>query len=128
MLLDVQSAFCYSLIMSYIHIFAKDCKNFLGINRPVKMKILRNDIPNQDWDAYCRTMRDHHRIVVSRNASRGLLTVVAHELVHAAIDERFNERKDHGKRFRSLSADLYIYLKRRQYNISKIYLKGVDVS
>lgn len=114
--------------MSYIRLFAKDCKNFLGINRPVKLKVIRADLSNPNWDAYCQTFRDHHRILVSRHTDRGLLTVVAHELVHAAIDERFNERKDHGKRFRSLAADLYIYLKRRQYNVSKIYLKGIDLS
>ena len=114
--------------MSYVRIFAKDCRDFLGILRPVRLKVIRKDLPNADWDAYCITYRDHHRILVSRNASRGLLTVVAHELVHAAIDEHFQEKKHHGNRFRSLAADLYIYLKRRGYAVDKLYLKGVDVT
>lgn len=114
--------------MTYARKFAKDCKNFLGIIRPVKLKVIRADLSNPDWDAYCQTFRDHHRIMVSRHADRGLLTVIAHELVHAAIDEQFQEKKHHGKRFRSLAGDLYIYLKRRGYNINKLYLKGVDTS
>jgi hypothetical protein len=112
--------------MTYARKFATDCKNFLGIVRPVRLKIIRSELHNEDWEAYCQTHRDHHRIVVSRHASRGLLTVIAHELVHAAIDEQFHEHKNHGKRFRSLAGDLYVYLKRRQYNVSKLYLKGVD--
>lgn len=114
--------------MTYVRKFATDCKNFLNINRPVRLVIVRRDLFNPDWDAYCRTTRKRHFIMVSRHSSRGLLTTVAHELVHAAVDEQFQERKHHGKRFRSTASSLYIYLKARGYRVTKLYLKDVDVT
>ena len=114
--------------MTYVRKFATDCKNFLNINRPVRLVIVRRDLFNPDWDAYCRTSRKRHFIQVSRHSSRGLLTTVAHELVHAAVDEQFQERKHHGKRFRSSAASLYIYLKARGYRVSKLYLRDVDTT
>jgi hypothetical protein len=104
--------------------FIADCLHLLNINKPLDLKV--KTVIN-DWDASYLEETRRHIIEVSPQSARCRLSLIAHELVHAALTETHPDAPDHGKVFRKTAAKLQKELEKIGWKFKdKIYLKGVD--
>lgn len=105
--------------------FIADCMHLLNIQRPLDLKI-REVI--EGWDASYQEETRRHVIDVSPTSQRCRLSLIAHELVHAAIVENYPMAPDHGRKFQKTAKRLQKQLEAIGWHLrDKIYLKGVDL-
>lgn len=104
--------------------FLADCLHLLNIQQPLDLKV--QEVIN-NWDAsYIREDR-RHVVRVAPKTGRCRLSLIAHELVHAAMDERHPKARDHGPEFRRTANKLQKQLQAIGWEFrDKIFIRGVD--
>jgi hypothetical protein len=104
--------------------FLADCLHLLDIKRPLDLAV--REVIN-DWDASYVELERRHVIEVSPRAIRCRLSLIAHELVHAAIVEKYPDAPNHGRAFQRTANRLQSQLRRIGWELrDKIFIQGVD--
>jgi len=105
--------------------FIADCLHFLRLEKPVDFGV--GDVIS-DWDAHYYNEERRHVVRVHNKPVRCKLSLIAHELVHASLEETNPGAKDHGRKFRQRAEALEKHLRRIGWELhDKIFIKGVDV-
>lgn len=113
--------------------FVRVCILTLGIEGKVKVRIRQRRVTHPDWPgqslAGWQQLDDGtHTIEVlqTKNVRGGTLALLAHELCHAWVDENHPKAKPHGRTFQRTAAGLRRALRDWGYNVSLLYVKGLD--
>ena len=104
-----------------------DCKSILGVRKPLRVIVreTRNDNCALYWNEGKRHTIELFLDTI-RGDDRNFETILAHEIVHAWQTENKPRSKDHGRIFQNKAWELECALKTLGYNVSKLYIKGID--
>jgi len=108
--------------------FIRDMKQALRIKYPVRVNLYVGTDTPDGFDGSHRFKRRKHHIEAAAYPSRPLLDIVAHELCHAATDERHGFRVAyHGEEFQAIVKEALDAAARLGYKVtSDIYIKEID--
>jgi len=106
--------------------FMEIVKDQLKIKRPISLTVVEANSTPEGYDGSQYFENGYHQIQVANNPSRGFYTCLAHELIHAAIDEQAPKAAWHGFLFRRRAARLEEYLKGLGYPVNEIYNPRCD--
>jgi hypothetical protein len=104
-------------------------KQALRIKYPVRVNLfIGTEVPG-GYDGSHRFKRGLHIIEAALHPSRPVLDIVAHELCHAAVNERHGFRVAwHGVEFQALTQEALSAAARLGYTVtSEIFIKELDV-
>lgn len=105
--------------------FLADCLHLLQINMPVDFSV--GTVIN-NWDAMYVGETRRHIVRVAPQTERCHLSLIAHELVHAALTERHPNASDHGPVFKRTANRLQRRLEAIGWELhDNIYMKGIDI-
>jgi hypothetical protein len=108
--------------------FIQAMRRELRIKHPVRCYVYAGTDTPDGFDGSHRFNRRTHKIEAARSPSRGLHTIIAHEMCHARVDELHGFRvAHHGKEFQALAQIALDAAVRLGYPVTtEIYLEGID--
>lgn len=112
--------------MTYVNAFIKTCTAFLKVKRRIVLQLHVGDSTPEGFDASHTFENGLHHIEIATEPSRGFLSVLAHEIVHAYMDEKHPRAPWHGFLFQRNAWLLEQHLKSKGYAVEKIFMLGVD--
>jgi len=112
--------------MSKLSLLMRDARRFLKVKAPINLILHPGTETPLGYDASHVYWQGLHEIEIAAKPSRGLLTVAAHELVHAAMDEQLPGSKVHGFAFQRRALLLENYLQDCGYKVHRIFWLGLD--
>ena len=99
----------------------------LGLAHPIKLIILREHETPEGYCGLYESRKRFHKITIARFNPRGFNSVLAHELIHAYLGERFPQLdKDHGPTFQ-FYCEIMEYKLRDIKLENPLYIEGVDI-
>ena len=99
----------------------------LGLAHPIKLIILREHETPEGYCGLYESRKRFHKITIARFNPRGFNSVLAHELIHAYLRERFPQLdKDHGPTFQ-FYCEIMEYKLRDIKLENPLYIEGVDI-
>ena len=99
----------------------------LGLAHPIKLIILRERESPEGYCGLYESKKRFHKITLARFNPRGFNSVLAHELIHAYLYERFPQlTEDHGPTFQFYCEIMESKLKDITLE-NPLYIEGVDV-
>ena len=99
----------------------------LGLAHPIKLIILREHETPEGYCGLYESRKRFHKITIARFNPRGFNSVLAHELIHAYLRERFPQLdKDHGPTFQ-FYCEIMEYKLRDIKLENSLYIEGVDI-
>lgn len=106
--------------------FVRLTRRLLRVKRPHNIIVYAGDETPEGWDASHVFENGLHTIEIAANPTRGFLTALAHEFIHAGVRENFPSAPFHGFAFQRRAHDLETRLKAEGYDVEKIFWLGVD--
>lgn len=105
----------------------REGRRFLGIRLPVTVHLYDGEDTPQGWDgAHTLKRRKRHLIDLPRKPSRGCHSILAHELVHAYLEEVAPTVPIHGRLFQYYAQQFENHLQSLGYDVQDIYDKALD--
>jgi len=114
-------------------LFIEVCLEALGLRRSATITVIDAehtfDPANELCEGWCFTDKHYHNIEVVTKGTRSVESLIAHELVHAYVEENHPRAAWHGTVFRRTARYLESYLAECGYHLDDaIYLADSDVS
>jgi hypothetical protein len=104
-----------------------DYIKFLGLKKPINLRIItkKNRWADAEYEGEYSDKTGkliaHNITVYFKNNSRDFETLIAHELIHAWQEEN-KKSETHGKYFIKYARKM-----EKEFNLSEIYIEGIDL-
>ena len=106
--------------------FLATCLAHLKIARPVNLMIYEGDATPEGYDAAHWFEKGSHNVEIAEHPTRDFLSCLAHELIHAALEEQAPDAPWHGFAFQHRAASLEKHLQSQGWQVNKIFWLGFD--
>jgi len=120
------------IISSMNHqLFIEVCIEALGLKRGTTVTVVDADQTfdpaDEVCEGFCMSSRHRHIIEVVTKGTRSVRSLIAHELVHAYVEENHPRAEWHGRVFIRMASYLESYLDECGYTLDdEIYLEDAD--
>lgn len=99
---------------------------YLGLKKPVNLRIItrKNKYAEAEYEPEYSDktgrLKEHKITIFYKEITRGLDTLIAHELIHAWQEEN-KKQETHGKYFKKYARKM-----EKDFNLTEIYIEGID--